>query len=354
MRTEEKLPEAEERPTDLARPRMTRTRRWLLGSTLAVYAATVIGVLTTSWLVKLDWQVMLFRPYKQWPEFHTFLDYFVVMGQRGPTAVAVAAWLGWCCHRQRTMRPLLVLGTSLLLLNFTVGAVKLGFGRLGPHYATTVGSNEMWANGDIFPSGHTANAVVTWGVLAYLATTPLARRIASLIATGFAFGVGMTTVYLGTHWLSDVVLGWAAGVLVLLALPWLEPVMYRAEVLLLEMWHRLRQHSGKAPVPVRVPAARPVAGSTLATPRTAQDDELPPREPVGVAGNGRPAGPTARIAEPRQHHPVRQHQHTTRSERTPVTPGGSRRPPHSDRVPRAAGTPFGSTTGRGRTTATGG
>ena len=37
----------------------------------------------------------------------------------------------------------------------------------------------------------------------------------------------MTTVYLGTHWLSDVVLGWAAGVLVLLALPWLEPAMAR-------------------------------------------------------------------------------------------------------------------------------
>ncbi|MBI0385180.1 hypothetical protein JBE27_55190 [Streptomyces albiflaviniger] len=74
MRTEDKLPTTEERRTDLARPRMTRTRFWLLGTTLAVYAATVIGVLTTSWLVKLDWQVMLFRPYKQWPEFHTFLD----------------------------------------------------------------------------------------------------------------------------------------------------------------------------------------------------------------------------------------------------------------------------------------
>jgi hypothetical protein len=26
--------------------------------------------------------------------------------------------------------------------------------------------------------------------------------------------------------------------------------------------------------------------------------------------------------------------HTARSERTPVTPAGSRRPPHADRVPR--------------------
>ncbi|MEU0807312.1 phosphatase PAP2 family protein [Streptomyces sp. NPDC005970] len=318
MRTDDKLPQVVGRPTDLVRPRMTRTRRWLLGSTLAVYAATVIGVLTTSWLVQFDWQVMLFRPYKQWPQFHTFLDYFVVMGQRGPTAVAVTAWLGWCCHKQRTMRPLLVLGTSLLLLNITVGAVKLGFGRLGPHYATTVGSSEMWGNGDIFPSGHTANAVVTWGVLAYLATTPRARRVASVIAAVFAFGVGMTTVYLGTHWVSDVVLGWAAGVLVLLALPWLEPSMARAEVLLRALLRKVRERQ----VPKLRPVSLPVAGSALAAPRVARDDDLPTRETVGVAA--------AHVAEARPHHPLRPH--PLRTERV-VTPGGSRRPPHADRLP---------------------
>lgn len=322
---------------------MTRTRRWLLGSTLAVYAATVIGVLTTSWLVQFDWQVMLFRPYKQWPQFHTFLDYFVVMGQRGPTAVAVTAWLGWCCYQQRTMRPLLVLGTSLLLLNITVGAVKLGFGRLGPHYATTVGSSEMWGNGDIFPSGHTANAVVTWGVLAYLATTPRARRVASVIAAVFAFGVGMTTVYLGTHWVSDVVLGWAAGVLVLLALPWLEPSMARAEVLLRALYRKVRERRVPAPPPVSLP----VAGSALAAPRAARDDELPARETVGVGA--------AHGSEARPHHPLRPH--PLRTERA-VTPGGSRRPPHADRLPHTDRllphtAPLRPPAGRGRT-ATGG
>ncbi|KUJ67290.1 hypothetical protein ACZ90_29910 [Streptomyces albus subsp. albus] len=334
MRTDDKLPGKQGRPTDLVRPRMTRIRCVLLGSTLAVYAAIVIGVLTTSWLVELDWQVMLYRPYKQWPEFHTLLDYFVVMGQRGPTAVAVAAWLGWCSWRQRTLRPLLVLGTSLLLLNITVGAAKLGMGRLGPHYATTVGSNEMWAGGDIFPSGHTANAVVTWGVLAYLATTPRARRVASVIAAMFALGVGVTTVYLGTHWVSDVLLGWAAGLLVLLALPWLEPLMAWTEPILLHLWRRVRR--GALPIPAPAPAL----GAALAAPRAPQDGELPAREPVGVGGRG-----TARAAESRPHHPARPH--TARSERTPVTPGGSRRPPHSDRTSRTAA-PVGPAAGRPR------
>ncbi|OSZ56646.1 hypothetical protein OQI_31830, partial [Streptomyces pharetrae CZA14] len=150
-------------------PRMTRHRVVLFGATLAFYLTIVLAVVTTSWLVRLDWQAMLFRPYQQWPEIHAFLDYWVVLGQRGPTAVMVAAWLGWRCWRQHTLRPLLAFGAALLLLNVTVGAVKYGLGRSGPHYATEVGSNEMWhwfqAGSDIFPSGHTANAVVTWGIL---------------------------------------------------------------------------------------------------------------------------------------------------------------------------------------------
>lgn len=236
-------------------PRMSRTREWLFGLTFAAYLAIVVGVLTTSKLVTLDWQVMLWRPYKQWPQIHAYLDYFVVLGQRGPTAVMVLAWLGWRAWRYRTLHPLLVLGTSLLLLNVTVGAVKYGLGRLGPHYATTVGSSEMFAGGDIFPSGHTANAVVTWGVLAYLATTPRARRLGSVASALLSLGVGATTVYLGTHWVSDVLLGWAAGLLILLALPWFEPAMARTEELLTTAWSRAR--SGRL-APVAVPARPPL------------------------------------------------------------------------------------------------
>lgn len=320
---------------------MTRTRHWLFGGTLAVYAAIVVGVLTTSWLVTFDWQVMFFRPYKQWPEIHAFLDYFVVLGQRGPTAVAVAAWLGWRCWRQRNLHPLLVLGASLLLLNVTVGAAKLGMSRLGPHYATTVGANEMGLGGDIFPSGHTANAVVTWGVLAYLATTPLRRRTLSVIAALGALGVGMTTVYLGTHWVSDVLLGWAAGLLVLLALPWLEPgiiwVEDRLMGILLRLWLRLRPDSLRGPLP---------AGSLapgVSRQRISPEGEVLVRGPIGAPASVRSA---TRAPDGWPHHPPRPH--TARSERTPVTPTGSRRPPHADRVPRT--TPLSPASGRGRNT----
>lgn len=310
----------EPEPPKIEIPRMSRIRLALFGGTSAFYLAIVVAVLASTWLVALDWKVMLFRPYQQWPELHAFLDYFVVLGQRGPTAVMVAAWLGWRSWRQHTLRPLLVLGASLLLLNATVGAVKIGLGRLGPHYATEIGSAELFAGGDIFPSGHTANAVVTWGILAYLATTPRARRYLSALSAVVSLGVGLTTVYLGTHWLSDVLLGWAAGLLILLALPWCEPLIGRSEAWVFsvrEQWRARRR---------RLAPSLPVASGG---PRHAifpqpcpSESEGPALEPVAAGGGSRPSTrTTTQLTQPRPH--------AVRSERTPVTPSGSRRPGHS-------------------------
>ncbi|WP_330456943.1 phosphatase PAP2 family protein [Streptomyces sp. NBC_00820] len=310
-----------ERPAHIDVPRMSRHRVVLFSSTLAFYLAIVWAVITTSWLVRLDWRVMFFRPYQQWPQIHAFLDYYVVLGQRGPTAVMVAAWLGWRSWRQHTIRPLLTLAASLLLLNITVGAAKLGMGRLGPHYATVIGSNEMARGGDIFPSGHTANAVVTWGILAYLASTPRARRWLSALSAVTSLGVGLTTVYLGTHWLSDVLLGWAAGLLIMLALPWFEPLIARTEAALFSLRDRWRDRRIR-PLPAPAVPVTPVALRPLAT--AAEQASAPAREPV-AAGRGARA-PIHMAPGP----------HTARSERSPVTPAGSRRPPHADRLPRGS------------------
>lgn len=312
---------------------MSPHRIALFGGTLAFYLAIVIAVLMSSWLVTLDWKVMLFRPYQQWPGIHAFLDYYVVLGQRGPTAVMVACWLGWRSWRQHTLRPLLTLGASLLLLNVTVGAVKIGLGRLGPHYATQVGSAELFAGGDIFPSGHTANAVVTWGILAYLAATPRARRYLSAMSAIVSLGVGLTTVYLGTHWLSDVVLGWAAGLLILLGLPWVEPLITRAEnwIFAAREWLSARGRT-VAPKPVAPLAPHPVPAGLAAR---GDGTQSPARE---SAGTGAPAPViTATGSRPRAY--TAPPAHPARSERTPVTPAGSRRPPHADRTPRGGTAP---------------
>lgn len=321
-----------ERPAHLQTPQMSRHRVVLLGSTLAFYLAIVVAVLTTSWLVRLDWQIMFFRPYEQWPQLHAFLDYLVVLGQRGPTAVMVAAWLGWRSWRQHTLRPLITLGVALLLLNVTVGSVKLGLGRLGPHYATEIGSAELFAGGDIFPSGHTANAVVTWGILAYLASTVVTRRVLSVVSAVVSLSVGATTVYLGTHWVSDVLLGWSAGLLILLALPWFEPLIARAEAYVFDLRELLRRRAetGRMPAPV-VSALTPLlsAGGKWQLQRAVAAGD-PAVDPAPAAAAH--AAASAHTPAPRPAPLLAGRPHLIRSERTPVTPAGSRRPAHTERA----------------------
>ncbi|GAA2262417.1 membrane protein [Streptomyces ruber] len=354
MRTERSLTRLErvfarldrepQRPAHIDVPSMSRHRVALFLATLGFYAAIVWAVLITSWLVRLDWQLMFFRPYQQWPQVHAYIDYYVVLGQRGPTAVMVAAWLGWRSWRQRTLRPMLALGVSLLLLNATVGAAKYGMGRLGPHYATEIGSNEMWLGGDIFPSGHTANAVVTWGILAYLASTPRARRWLSALSAVISLGVGLSTVYIGTHWLSDVLLGWAAGLLILLALPWFEPLIARAEAWILSLRDRVRGRTAAAPAPAapQAPAAPPVPAPTLHEPAAGPAPRGPvepaPRGAAGEPAVARDGSVVPRSVRPPLHHLAPPGPHPARSERSPAAPGGSRRPPHSDRAPRGSAT----------------
>ena len=332
-----------ERPAHLQTPQMSRHRVVLLGATFVFYLAIVVAVLTTSWLVRLDWQVMFFRPYEQWPQIHAFLDYLVVLGQRGPTATMIAAWLGWRCWRQHTLRPLITLAVALLLLNITVGSVKLGLGRLGPHYATQIGSAELFAGGDIFPSGHTANAVVTWGILAYLASSGITRRVLSVFSAVVSLSVGATTVYLGTHWVSDVLLGWSAGLLIMLALPWFEPLIARIEEYVLAHRERLRRRAeqGRIPEPlvgvvVRLLSAGgkwqltgPAAASRAVASGGADGAGAakPVPVPVAVGAAASAHSPVARAAA----HPVAR-QHLIRSERAPVTPNGSRRPAHTERA----------------------
>ncbi|MET8703913.1 phosphatase PAP2 family protein [Kitasatospora sp. NPDC058032] len=210
-----------------ARPPLGRRQTALLGLAALGYLLVAVAVLLDTSLVDLDWKIRLYRPEEHWPGLQPLLDTWVVAGQRGPSALAAFAWLGWRARRLGRIRPLLVMGAALLLLNLTVGGVKIVTGRLGPHYARYVGSPELFSGGTIFPSGHTANAVVTWGVLAYLAVRW--RRLGALLAGATAWSVGLTTVYLGTHWVTDVLAGWAAGLLVLLSLPLLEPLVLAAE-----------------------------------------------------------------------------------------------------------------------------
>jgi undecaprenyl-diphosphatase len=66
------------------------------------------------------------------------------------------------------------------------------------------------------------------------------RRAVIVAAVFLSVTLGLGTVFINTHWLSDVVGGWLAGGLVLIVLPWLMPYMEKATAALLARVARAR------------------------------------------------------------------------------------------------------------------
>ncbi len=72
------------------------------------------------------------------------------------------------------------------------------------------------------PSGHAQNAVVVWGLFAQ----GLRRGWGWILALFLMFFIGLSRVYLGVHFPSDVLGGWLFGVLLLLAFVWAERALH--------------------------------------------------------------------------------------------------------------------------------
>jgi membrane-associated phospholipid phosphatase len=96
------------------------------------------------------------------------------------------------------------------LLMTTVG--KSVIGRVRP---PTVDAVPPFESSPSFPSGHSLNALVVSGVVAYLVCLRLRRRAARVAVVAgaalFAVAMGLSRVYLGHHWLTDVLVAWALG-----------------------------------------------------------------------------------------------------------------------------------------------
>lgn len=80
-------------------------------------------------------------------------------------------------------------------------------------------------NGPSFPSGHVMAAIAIWGLLPPVIAVVSGRRAAWWWSVGISAAVivvvGFSRVYLGVHWMSDVIGALLLGCLYLLAVEWL-------------------------------------------------------------------------------------------------------------------------------------
>ena len=235
--------------------RCSPRRAVAISLTLVAYLLLTAGVIWSSPVLTLDNAMLHWNIRAHHPQYFQFLHGYVMLGQRAPATLAALPWFVWRAWKSRSARPLLVLGAALLVLNVSVGAVKLATGRWGPLITTNV--HDIFNGGDIYPSGHTSNTVVLYGVIAMVAVSH--RRALAAAAVFLSLSIGLSTIYLDTHWFSDVVGGWLAGGLVLLVLPILQPAVdaaYDATRRRLARWNATRTAARALPPAVRPEPAR--------------------------------------------------------------------------------------------------
>ncbi|HET9649973.1 MAG TPA: phosphatase PAP2 family protein [Microlunatus sp.] len=112
--------------------------------------------------------------------------------------------------RSPTPVVLLGIGTAGSLLMTLVGKAVVGRARPPQAYAVP-----PYKTTPSFPSGHALNNTVIACLVAYLLLlhlTSLLSRIVSVVAAVCWFvTIGLTRVFLGYHWLTDVIAGWLLG-----------------------------------------------------------------------------------------------------------------------------------------------
>ncbi|HEX5807386.1 MAG TPA: phosphatase PAP2 family protein, partial [Anaerolineales bacterium] len=117
--------------------------------------------------------------------------------------------LYWSVDAQLGLRVAAVLVTS----NALNSVFKLVFSSPRPYWVSAEVHPLSVETSFGVPSGHAQNAVALWGIMA----SGIRKRWAWPLAFLLAFFIGLSRLYLGMHFVTDVFAGWLLGALVLLA-----------------------------------------------------------------------------------------------------------------------------------------
>ena len=139
---------------------------------------------------------------------------------RAPVLVVAGSITAWRCLGRREAGLVLI----TVLSSPISSGLKLIVGR--PRPTVDLVAVFRAEPGNSFPSGHAFFAIAFCGLLTYFALTRLQRRgLRMLTLSGFAaiiIWIGVSRVYLGAHWPSDVIGGYICGTLFLMTLVWVD------------------------------------------------------------------------------------------------------------------------------------
>ena len=201
----------------LRRKQMDRALRWSL-LLFTGFLFVTQQVLTFGPLVEYDKKINSDPK----PQFEGFAGFLLRrlddLGLRGLTATVLIIAASFIAYKFKTWRPLNLAFLSLILLNLVVGISKLFLGRTKPRD----GFDLLHAGGMSYPSGHASNAVLSWGILAYLIyryakVDRYQGRLASAGVVVISLTVCVVSLIRHTHWFTDLLGGLFVGSAVLVA-----------------------------------------------------------------------------------------------------------------------------------------
>lgn len=178
---------------------------------LAAFAAGLAdGAAESDGLTAID------RPIWQWavdhraPVLTAFFTGVTTVGSTVSMTVLAVVAIGYLAYRRLPADAVLVavvaIGAGLIVL---LGKNVVGRARPPVEYRLVVETNQS------FPSGHALASMAILGMLAVLvgrALTTVRARVLLWIGVGIAvLLIGASRVYLGVHWATDVLGGWASG-----------------------------------------------------------------------------------------------------------------------------------------------
>jgi membrane-associated phospholipid phosphatase len=182
-------------------------------------AACLVILLGLSWLGQEVWEkeafgfdttVLLWLHQYANPVLDAAMLKITTLGNPQFVVVVVVLSLGWLWWRQRRLEAKVFAIACLGALILNQG-LKLFFAKPRPQLWTRLIAESSFS----FPSGHALGSLVLYGFLAYVLAVQFPRFSGWIysLAVGIIAAIGVSRLYLGVHWPTDIIAGYAVGFL---------------------------------------------------------------------------------------------------------------------------------------------
>lgn len=190
----------------MGRPRLLLA---LAGGATAVFAVLLLAVAVHRGPLPLDGTVRDWFDTLATPDNRDLVIPLARLGAREILVPLLLVGGGILWWRRRSPGPLMLLVGSYVGMAMVVGPAKKILHRPEPFDLP----GEI---GRSFPSGHAAQAILVYGMLAVLVLAgpvgPRVRAAATVVPVAACAGVGFAMLFRNAHWLSDMVAGYAIGI----------------------------------------------------------------------------------------------------------------------------------------------